>query len=171
MSETLCFSDFFFFFDSSVYKEFALDYIFDILKLNLISFNWYCAHFNFNELVICYTCTCTLKSLLRRHIDIKNLDLEASLRRTSCKYIKIFRASTERSNIATFFDQIAGCASKFCHFIKTLVDHSFLSQSIFITATCRYIFQKLVLKNQITWKVGVKLGRTDDSFPLALNAP
>ena len=79
-----------------------------------------------------------LKLLLRKHIDIKTLDLEASSRRSSCKILKLkslkFTGLLQRgsSKLALFFGDIAVCILEDCNFIKALVYHSLFSQNIFL---------------------------------------
>ena len=93
-------------------------------------------------MLIYFVCICTSKPLLRRHIDIKKLDLESS-KTSSCKYINIFRAATICRTISTicryvgptlvpFFDEITGCVLEACNFIKMFVQHRLFFQNIFL---------------------------------------
>ena len=59
---------------------------------------------------------------------MKNLELEASLKRSSCKYIKMFRFSPDRSNISSVYWRTATL-------LKLWFTTDFFSQNIFNTAT------------------------------------
>ena len=68
---------------------------------------------------ICFTCICTLKPLLRRHIDIKNSDLETSLRRSCCNTLTFATLLQRGLTLGPFFHESASCVLEVCN-IKTL---------------------------------------------------
>ena len=163
LSETLCFS-FFFFFNLSVYKELVIDCNFYILKLNLISFfgtviiptltknklmiilkiwNLWAIH-----LLYLYMYPNNFVSEAYWHLEL--VDLEASWKSSSCKYIKIFRASAERSNISSVLDEIAGCVLEGCNFVKCwfTIWNIWNIEIFFKTASYRYIS-----KNILSWSL------------------
>ena len=68
---------------------------------------------------ICFTCICTLKPLLRRQYDIKNSDLETSLRRSCCNTLTFATLLQRGLTLAPFFHESASCVLEVCN-IKTL---------------------------------------------------